>query len=114
MPLITVTQWEDAFAASATLPVLVFKHSTQCAVSAGAYDELAAWLEDATAVPMSCFIVDVVEFPAVSKAVAASVGIRHESPQTLLIENGIVSWHASHWSITYSTLEDHLGNHCEK
>ncbi|GGD65324.1 bacillithiol system redox-active protein YtxJ [Paenibacillus nasutitermitis] len=114
MPLVTIKQWEEALTGSAGLPVLVFKHSSLCSVSSGAYDELAAWLEDAVTLSLSCFVVDVVEYSAVSQAIAASVGIRHESPQTLFIENGIVTWHASHWSITYSALEDHLGNHCEK
>jgi len=39
-------------------------------------------------------------------------GVRHESPQVLLIRDGLAVWHGSHWEITEQALdqaaEDHL------
>ncbi|MBW7456676.1 bacillithiol system redox-active protein YtxJ [Paenibacillus sepulcri] len=110
----TVQQWNEVLSASRVKPLLVFKHSSRCSVSTGAYDELTAWLEDAGELSPPCFLVEVVDHQELSRAIAEQAGIKHESPQALLIENGMVSWHASHWGITYSTLDDHLGNHCEK
>ncbi|WP_274655130.1 bacillithiol system redox-active protein YtxJ [Paenibacillus humicola] len=112
--LSSVTQWRDILEASNAKPQLLFKHSTSCPVSAGAYDELSNWLEDAEASDFDCFLLRVIEDRDVSDAVAAALGVKHESPQLLYLANGEAKWHVSHWDITYSTLEAHLGKHCEK
>ncbi|CAH1207045.1 hypothetical protein PAECIP111893_02680 [Paenibacillus plantiphilus] len=112
--LTTVDQWMTALEATANRPLLIFKHSTRCPVSAGAYDELTGWLEDASRLRIDYAFVYVVEDRSVSDAIAGTLGLKHESPQAILIVNGKVMWDASHWSITYSTLDEHLGNYCEK
>lgn len=110
----TIAEWEEALRNSYSQPLLVFKHSTQCSISAGAYEELANWLEDARSLSISAAMVLIPEFRAVSDAVEEKLGLKHESPQIILVDSGNVSWHASHWRITYSTLDEHLGTHCEK
>jgi bacillithiol system protein YtxJ len=35
----------------------------------------------------------------VSNAVADRFRIRHESPQIVLVEDGAVRWHRSHWHV---------------
>ena len=40
----------------------------------------------------------------VSRALAELVGVAHQSPQALLVEDGRGSWHASHWDITAASL----------
>lgn len=113
-PITTIEQWEEAYAAAATEPLLIFKHSTQCSISSGAHEELSAWLEDAKKLEFQVITVLVPENRPVSDAISERLGIKHESPQLLFVRNGSVSWHASHWRITYSTLDEHLGTHCEK
>ncbi|MBW7474213.1 bacillithiol system redox-active protein YtxJ [Paenibacillus oenotherae] len=109
-----VEQWAGAYEATWERPLLLFKHSTRCPVSAGAYDELANWIEDASSLLVDCAFVYVVEERPVSDAVAVTLGLKHESPQAILVDKGKIVWHASHWSITYSALDEHLGNYCEK
>ena len=110
----TILQWEEALADSCTKPLLLFKHSTSCPTSSGAYEELTNWVEDAKELFLNIGIVHVIEHRSVSNAITEQLGIKHESPQVILLSNGRVLWHESHWSITYSTLDRHLGTHCEK
>lgn len=112
--LMTLDQWEEAYAASHSKPLLIFKHSTRCSTSAGAFEELSNWVEDAGQSPLECVLVLVVENRPVSDAISERLELKHESPQAILLEKGKAVWHASHWRITYSTLDEHLGNHCEK
>ena len=114
IPMTEDGEWRDCLASSSHKPVLVFKHSFRCPISAGAYDELAAWLEDAKGGAPACRLVDVVAHRPVSEAIAQALDVRHESPQAILVAGGKAVWHASHWDITYSSLDEHLGNYCEK
>ncbi|HEY8416227.1 MAG TPA: monothiol bacilliredoxin BrxC family protein [Thermaerobacter sp.] len=40
---------------------------------------------------------------------ARRLGVRHQSPQALLVQRGAVRWHASHWDITEQSLAAALG-----
>ena len=79
-------------------PIVIFKHSPTCGTSAQAYDELASYLleDDAHEV----HLIDVLRNRALSQALAARVQVRHESPQLLVLKNGSVAWHGSHWKVT--------------
>ncbi|BBH19608.1 general stress protein [Paenibacillus baekrokdamisoli] len=114
VPMTSVQQWEEAYAASLHRPLFIFKHSTSCSISSGALDELLNWIEDAGGIFLDVVLVNVIENRVVSDLISEQLAIKHESPQVILLENRTVIWHASHWSITYSTLDDHLRTHCEK
>ena len=47
---------------------------------------------------------------AVSNAVAQKLGVRHETPQALLIRDGKVVWSASHFRVTAAAVEDAIRN----
>ena len=82
---------------------LVFKHSTRCPVSSAAWREVAAFRKahpDAVVL-----VVHVVEQRALSNALASRTGVRHASPQAILLENGRVAWHDSHEGVTADALE---------
>jgi bacillithiol system protein YtxJ len=84
-------------------PVLLFKHSTQCSRSAGAFDSFEAFARKNPSVP--CGLILVIEDRDVSDEVEARFKIRHESPQAFWIAGGVPVWHASHWKITEEALE---------
>jgi bacillithiol system protein YtxJ len=44
--------------------------------------------------------VDVVRHRALSQAIGARLGIRHESPQVILVQSGTAVWHESHFGVT--------------
>ncbi len=82
---------------------LVFKHSTRCPVSSAAWREVAAFRK---AHPEAVvYVVHVPEQRSLSNEVAARTGVRHESPQAILLEEGRVAWHDSHEGITAEALQ---------
>lgn len=80
---------------------LLFKHSHRCSVSVRAFSEYEAFLADHD---MPSGWIDVVESREVSAQVTQTTGIQHKSPQALLIRDGEVIWHASHFDITNTAL----------
>ena len=84
-------------------PVLLFKHSTQCSRSAGVIEDFEAFEQGNPGIP--CGLILVIEDRDISDEVEDRFGIRHESPQAILIVNEKPAWHASHWKITEDAIE---------
>ena len=97
---------------SHTRPLLVFKHSYTCGVSAEALDELIDHLDRdliAMHAPAPRYaLVTVQTHREVSNAVATRLGVRHETPQALLIRDGRVVWSASHFRVTAAAVRNAL------
>jgi bacillithiol system protein YtxJ len=82
---------------------LVFKHSTRCPTSTAAHREVSAFRRrhpDA-----AVYVVHVVEQRALSRAFAERTGVRHESPQAIVLAGGSVTWSDSHEGVTVEALE---------
>ena len=97
--LTTPDDLDTAVAGSRLRPLLLLKHSLTCGTSTYAHEELEALMAQ-DAPPADACVVHVQTGRALSNAIAERFGIRHESPQVLLIANGQVVWHASHHRIT--------------
>ena len=98
----------NALDRSSNQPLLLFKHSTRCPISAGAHSELEAYLQGTPNEEVTYGLVYVVEDRAVSTEAAEKLGVKHESPQAILIKNGQAVWHTSHSHITKTELEKNL------
>lgn len=97
----TDADWERIRDASKDSPQFVFKHSTTCPISASAHGRVADYMRTTNDEVQPPFhLVKVIESRAVSNRIAQDTGVRHESPQLLLLMGGEVVWHASHGSIT--------------
>jgi bacillithiol system protein YtxJ len=105
-------------AESESRPVLLFKHSHTCGVSMEALDELVSHMNDREpegsaphrrGTPRYA-MVTVQTHRAVSNAVALKLGVRHETPQALLIRDGKVVWSASHFRVTAAAVDDAIRN----
>jgi bacillithiol system protein YtxJ len=94
-----IDQLDGLLAESADRPVLLFKHSYSCGTSAEALDELLAHLSE-TSKEARYAMVTVQTHRDVSNAVAQRLGVRHETPQALLVRAGRVVWSASHFRVT--------------
>jgi bacillithiol system protein YtxJ len=98
------------FERSAENPVWLFKHSLTCGTSSWALKRFRRFVEDRSAaeggLPGVPALLAVQTARGVSDAVAELTGVRHESPQVLLIQSARVVWHASHWQITEKALEE--------
>lgn len=101
--LTTLETLDTALALSADRPILLFKHSETCGLSLQAYEEVTALLDDPDwDVPV--YLVSVQASRPVSNAIAERLGVRHASPQALLVRDGAVRWHTSHLAITVGAL----------
>jgi len=82
---------------------VVFKHSATCGVSARAHAEVEKFLLEH---PDRCIHkVEVLGARAVSDYIEEKTGIRHESPQLLVLRDGEVVWHGSHSRVTAEAIE---------
>jgi bacillithiol system protein YtxJ len=105
-PLEDTDQLQEIIAASASAPIVIFKHSTRCSVSSMALSRLErAWQQESEVKP---YFLDLVRYRDLSRLVAEEFGIRHESPQLLLIKDGRCVYHTSHMGISYQALQDAL------
>lgn len=86
---------------SANHPILIFKHSTRCSISAMAENRLErAWV--AEEIPsMQLFHLDLIQFREISDHIVHSFNVAHESPQVLIISDGACIYHNSHMGISY-------------
>jgi bacillithiol system protein YtxJ len=98
--LSSAAELDAAFAAER---FLVFKHSTRCPISAAAFAEYRAFT--AAHPEVASGWIDVVEDRALARDVAERTGIRHESPQAILLARGSPRWNASHGAIRVESLE---------
>ena len=102
---------EQLFDSSRTNPVLIFKHSTQCPISAHVYKDFMDFAGSAGELTIA--VVLVIENRSLSKTIAERLSVRHESPQAILVKDGRAVWHASHWSITADSLGEALRSNGE-
>src|SRR6201995_2143294 len=82
-------------------PVLLFKHSETCPISARAYREMRG-------VKSPVSIVVVQKNRDVSREVESRTGVRHESPQALVLRGGKAVWSATHFDVTADAVEEAL------
>ncbi|CAN5663971.1 bacillithiol system redox-active protein YtxJ [soil metagenome] len=97
----TFDRLDEVFAASHERPVIIFKHSNSCGISADLQYQLGS-------VNGEINIVVVQESRALSDAVAERTGFRHQSPQVFVIENGKPVYQASHYAIDPRAIEKHI------
>jgi len=107
-PLNDVQSLDAAIAESRERPVLLFKHSRYCGVSCEALDELHSHIEGRTEATVVYKMITVQTHRPVSDAVSQRLGLRHETPQAILLRDGKVIWNASHFRITATQLDQAL------
>lgn len=74
----------------------IFKHSTRCSISSMAKSRIETNFSDQSP---SLYLLDLITYRSVSNEIAERFGIRHESPQIILIRNGKAVYNASHGRI---------------
>jgi len=96
-------QLEELIIASKTKPVLLFKHSSSCGISAMVYKRFENGLQDKHDLYYYYFL-DLLRYRNISDLIAEKFQIMHQSPQLILIKNGIVEDHSSHYGIVQMNL----------
>jgi bacillithiol system protein YtxJ len=111
-PVQRIDELETLIAESDNRPLLLFKHSRSCGISAEALDELiehvnAARSNASTHDPRYA-VVTVQTHRDVSNAVAARLGVRHETPQAIIVRSGKAVWSASHFRVNAASIQKAL------
>jgi bacillithiol system protein YtxJ len=104
-PLTQADQLTDIARESHEQPVLIFKHSTTCSISAAAKSKLERQWDDAGLTDAKIYYLDLLRFRPISSEIADKFSIRHESPQLLLIQDGECRYSASHMGIRLSEVK---------
>ena len=89
-------QLEQVKLASNTKPQLLFKHSTRCSISSMALNRLN---READFPNVDFHLLDLIAYRNVSKKIADDFEVEHQSPQILLIKNGLCIFDESHGGI---------------
>jgi bacillithiol system protein YtxJ len=93
--------WAEARSRSEEQPVLLFKHSAACSVSGRADEEMRQLAEDED-VPTYKLVVQ--ESRALSDEIANTLGVRHETPQAILLHGREPVFNTSHFDVTAEAL----------
>ncbi len=88
-------------------PILLFKHSTSCSISRMALKNFENEFD--LHEKMDTYFLDLLNFRAISNEIASKFGVVHQSPQILLIKNGVSIYDSSHDRIDAKELEKFLG-----
>ena len=81
--------------------VLVFKHSTACPISARAYREMEKLGGQVN-------LLEIQAVPDLSREVESLTGVRHESPQVILLRDGKAVWNAPHFDVNATSVSQAL------
>jgi bacillithiol system protein YtxJ len=105
--LASIEQLDDIVAKSAGKPQVIFKHSTTCGISRMVLNMFTgSYALEAESIDM--YFLDLLANRNVSSAVAEKFQVMHQSPQMLIIKNGVVVAHDSHGAINELELEKYI------
>ncbi|GAB3661919.1 bacillithiol system redox-active protein YtxJ [Echinicola sediminis] len=90
-------------------PVLIFKHSTSCSISGMAWNRLQRNWQDNDFSKVSPYVLDLLSYRDVSNAIAEEFAVQHESPQVILVKDGMAVYDTSHMGINYQEILDQVG-----
>ena len=96
IPLTDQNQLETIKDQSFTTPQVIFKHSTTCSISKMS---LARLERSEAPTSIQFYYLDLLNYRAISNAIAEKFSVYHESPQILLIKNGECNYDESHGGI---------------
>lgn len=91
---------EQLFTESHNRPVILFKHSRSCGISSGVFRIVSE-------VDAEINLVTIQTHRSISNEIAARTGIRHESPQAIVLKDGAPVYFASHYDIDPDELSLH-------
>lgn len=105
--LTEIGQLDAIKANSETKPQLIFKHSTRCGISRmvlNQFEKSYNFNEQA----FDLHYLDLLQYRSISNEVSERFGVYHQSPQLLIIKNGVVVAHASHGDINDLSLNQYV------
>lgn len=87
-----MTDLENLFESSFVRPVILFKHSNSCGISAHVF-------EMTSEIDADIDLIVIQDHRDLSNSVAERTGYVHQSPQAFVLKNGVPVYHATHYGI---------------
>lgn len=100
----SAVQLDEINKLSYTLPVMLFKHSTRCSISAMALNRIESKWTEKDSGQLTPYFLDLLNHRDISANIAERYKIKHESPQLLVIKNGECIYFESHNGIRYEDI----------
>ena len=105
--LTSVEQLRELVKTTHEKPILLFKHSTRCGISAMALNSFESdWSSEKELCDI--YYLDLLKHRDVSDEIAALTGVQHQSPQVIVLKGDEVVYDASHSSIDARKIESTL------
>jgi bacillithiol system protein YtxJ len=101
----SIDSLDRLFQQSFERPIVLLKHSTTCGISSGVYREVGLVASDVN-------VVVIQTHRDVSNEISQRTGLRHESPQAIILKDGKPVYHASHYDIEAAHIEASLALAC--
>ena len=98
IPLTDVNEIENIKESSKTESILIFKHSTRCGISSMVLRQFQGILNNEDK-KLKVYLLDLLNYRDISNELATEFQVMHQSPQLLIIKNGVAVHYASHYDI---------------
>ena len=99
--LTTIEQFNDIVEKSRTKTQAIFKHSTRCGISSGVLRQF----EKKSVENIDFHYLDLLNYREISDNISSRFNVVHQSPQLLIIKNGVVVAHDAHYDIMSIVLD---------
>jgi bacillithiol system protein YtxJ len=86
-------------------PVLILKHSKTCSISATALNRLERNWKQEKVGDLKPYYLDLLANRPLSNEIASTFEVEHQSPQVLLIKDGVCTYSATHFDISFAEIE---------
>ena len=103
IPIKNEADWLQALDQSHEHKIAVFKHSTRCGISTRVKSNFEKEVRLSTP-NVIFYYLDLLAHRDLSNRIAMDLGVQHQSPQLIVIENGKAKAHASHSDISVDIL----------
>jgi bacillithiol system protein YtxJ len=87
-------------------PVMIFKHSIRCSISAASLDRLERKWDNNEMSAVKTYFLDIIRYRELSNKIAEEFDVIHQSPQVILIKDGRSSYDESHFGIDYDEIKE--------
>lgn len=86
--------------------IIIFKHSTRCHISRAALRQFENEFDSKEEIIP--YLLDLIQFRAISNEIATRFGVTHQSPQLIILKDGKAIYNASHERIDAADLKQFL------
>lgn len=101
-------QLEEIERESEKMPVVIFKHSTRCGISRMVLNNFERNYDLPKDKQVKLYMLDLIANRNISNEVADRFGVRHESPQMIIIRDRKVVHHASHQGVDLQDVKSQI------